>query len=188
MMAKLLIVYGSVEGHTHRIAGRIGDRIRAAGHDATVIGAENAESLLLEEGEYHGVIVCAPVHGGRHPETVAAFVRDNLQWLSRLPSAFVSVSLAAALETVEGRVEARSYAAEMLSETGWKPGEVLLVAGALRYTQYDFFKRLVVRLLAERRGGATDTSRDWDYTDWPALDRFADAFVTRAVEVPLVTR
>ena len=34
-------------------------------------------------------------------------------------------------------------------------------------------KRLVMRVIAKRAGGDTDTSRDYVYTDWEALERFA---------------
>jgi menaquinone-dependent protoporphyrinogen IX oxidase len=33
--------------------------------------------------------------------------------------------------------------------------------------------RFVIRMIAERK----DTSRDTEYTDWPALDRFVDELV-----------
>jgi menaquinone-dependent protoporphyrinogen oxidase len=31
-----------------------------------------------------------------------------------------------------------------------------------------------MRFIAKRAGATTDTSRDHEYTDWQALDRFAD--------------
>jgi menaquinone-dependent protoporphyrinogen oxidase len=52
------------------------------------------------------------------------------------------------------------------------------VAGALVYTKYDYFKRLVMKLIADRRGGDTDTSKDHEYTDWAALYRFGEGFVS----------
>ena len=37
------------------------------------------------------------------------------------------------------------------------------------------------RNLRLQAGGDTDTSRDYDYTDWAALDRFVEEFAT---EIP----
>lgn len=59
-------------------------------------------------------------------------------------------------------------------ETGWHPTRVKPVAGALLYTKYGLLLRFVMKLIAKRAGGATDTSRDHKYTDWVALDRFVD--------------
>ena len=50
------------------------------------------------------------------------------------------------------------------------------------YTQYGSFKNLVMRWIAKRAGGDTDTTRDREYTDWAALDAFAEAFATELAE------
>lgn len=49
-------------------------------------------------------------------------------------------------------------------------------AGALQYREYNFPTRTLMRLLMRRGGHPTDTSRDYEYTDWVAVDRFADDF------------
>jgi menaquinone-dependent protoporphyrinogen oxidase len=48
--------------------------------------------------------------------------------------------------------------------------------GALQYSKYGPIKRRVVQAFAAVGGHDTDTSRDYDYTDWKAVDRFATAF------------
>jgi hypothetical protein len=48
-------------------------------------------------------------------------------------------------------------------------------AGALQYREYDFATRLVMRLLMQRGEHPTAISRDFDYTDWDAVDAFARA-------------
>ena len=57
--------------------------------------------------DYHGVIVGASIHMGKHDKHVVEFVRKNREMLERLPSAFFSVSLAAHGDTeeAEGYVE-----------------------------------------------------------------------------------
>jgi menaquinone-dependent protoporphyrinogen oxidase len=49
---------------------------------------------------------------------------------------------------------------------------VLPVAGALVYSKYSFFTKLIMKTISRRAGGPTDTSRDYEFTDWVALDRF----------------
>ena len=52
------------------------------------------------------------------------------------------------------------------------------VAGAFRYTEYDFFKRWALKYIAWHKGAPTDTSRDYELTDWEDLARFVDGFVS----------
>jgi menaquinone-dependent protoporphyrinogen oxidase len=64
------------------------------------------------------------------------------------------------------------------------------VAGALPYTRYNFLIRFMMRRIVKTEGGDTDTSRDYEYTDWAAVDRFAAEFVdevtaSRPIGVPL---
>ena len=65
----------------------------------------------------------------------------------------------------------------LVAETGWRPHRVELVAGALPYTRYNFLVRFVMRRIARKEGGDTDTSRDYEYTDWSAVERFALEFL-----------
>jgi menaquinone-dependent protoporphyrinogen oxidase len=44
-----------------------------------------------------------------------------------------------------------------------------------------------MRLIVGHAGGDTDTSRDYEYTDWEAVTRFAEAF-GQAVGVPVVPK
>lgn len=49
---------------------------------------------------------------------------------------------------------------------------VKAVAGALPYSKLSFVMRFVIKQIVKRSGGDTDTSRDYEHTDWPELDRF----------------
>ena len=51
-----------------------------------------------------------------------------------------------------------------------------LVAGALLYSKYNFLIRFIMRRIAAQAGGDVDTSRDYEHTDWGAVDRFASQF------------
>ena len=57
---------------------------------------------------------------------------------------------------------------------------VVILAGALNYTQYDYFKRLLMHLIAKQRGRSTDTAHDHEYTDWDDLTRFVEEFLAVA--------
>jgi menaquinone-dependent protoporphyrinogen oxidase len=49
-------------------------------------------------------------------------------------------------------------------------------AGALKYTRYSWLKRMLMKHIAEKEGGDVDTSRDFEYTDWEQVTRFAERF------------
>jgi len=63
--------------------------------------------------------------------------------------------------------------------TGWQPGATASFAGALRYSLYNPLIRLLMRLIVGMAGGETDTSRDYEYTDWAAVERFARQIFAR---------
>ena len=108
---------------------------------------------------------------------VAHFARQHRDALRDLPTAFFSVSLTAAFPGAAHLEEAASYVVTFIRETGWRPGRVHHVAGALLYTRYDFMKRTLARLIAREAGAVTDTSRDVEYTDWTQLEHDVIAFL-----------
>lgn len=113
------------------------------------------------------------------------FVKTHRAQLEAMPIVFLSVSLAeAGAEDPKGSPEHRAKSAEgvqhmideFLAETNWHPSKIKAVAGALLYTKYNFFIRFIMKRIAAHEGGDTDTSRDYEYTDWAALDHLVDEF------------
>jgi menaquinone-dependent protoporphyrinogen oxidase len=49
----------------------------------------------------------------------------------------------------------------------------------LLYTKYNFLKRGLMKSITKKQGGDIDTSRDFIYTDWDAVDAFAREFLER---------
>jgi menaquinone-dependent protoporphyrinogen oxidase len=183
-MKPIAILYATREGHTRRIAERLGEALGAAGY-----AAELANVAKLSEapdfGRFAAVLLAASVHGGRHEREMVELVKRHRAALEGLPTAFLSVSLTEAgaedaREPQERRARAAADVKEMIDrfvhETGWHPDRIKPVAGALPYTHYNPFIRLVMRLIVKRQGGDTDTSRDYDYTNWDELVAFAQSF------------
>lgn len=112
---------------------------------------------------------------GKHDKHVVQFVRKNQKMLARIPTAFFSVSLAA---TAASPDEAMRHVEEFQQESGWHPDKVALFGGALLYTQYGFIKRRMMKKIAQDKPGdlGTDTSRDYVYTEWDGVRRFAEHF------------
>ena len=179
-MTKILIAYGTVEGQTARIAQYLANEIRSQGYEASPLNVERA-SAPGPDG-YDAVIVGASIHMGRHERNVLDYVRQNREALERLPSAFFSVSLAAHDDTESARMEVEGYVQKFVQQTGWRPRQVGFFAGALLYTQYGFFKRWIMKKIArDKRSPDTDTSRNYVYTDWNSVRRFAEEFLDTLV-------
>jgi menaquinone-dependent protoporphyrinogen oxidase len=174
-MSKILIAYGTSEGQTAKIADYLAEVIRAQGHDVFPL---NIERGAPAPAGYDAVVVGASVHKGTHQRWVTDYIRRNRPALEYLPSAFFSVSLAIADGTENGRREAEGYVETLVRETGWYPEKVGLFAGALVYTKYNFLLRWIMRHIARSKGSRDlDTKRDYVYTDFRAVKRFAEEWL-----------
>lgn len=181
-MKPILVLYATREGHTRQIAERIAARLRSQRvAERTVDAREGAEAIDL--AAFHGVILAASVHTGHHEPELVRFVKRHASELDRMPTALVSVSLSQAgvedpARTKQTHAQAEKAVQGMLEDffkqTTFRPKRVQPVAGALLYTQYNWFIRFIMKRIAKAEGGSTDTSRDHDYTDWAGVDRFVD--------------
>ena len=177
----ILIVYGTTEGQARKIASFIADRLRDRRAAASLVDSTDLPKGLNLAG-FHAVIVAGSVHNGRHQAALFQFVRDHREALQMMPSAFVSVSLSMASDDKEDRLDAAACADRFIEAAEWKPTVTHLVAGAIRYTQYDFFKSWILKMIARTHGASTDTSQDHEFTDWKDLEAFVDAFATQVAE------
>jgi len=183
---KAAILFATREGQTRRIAERIAGDLRQSGAAADVIDLGTAPRVILSD--YALVCVAASVHVGKHERTAVAFVKRHRAELERLSAVFVSVSLSEAgvEDLARSQDERRKSSADVqrliddfAKETGWRPARVFPVAGALAYKRYNLLLRFVMKRIARKAGGPTDTSRDHELTDWASVDRFARELVTR---------
>ena len=175
-MAKILILYGTTEGQTAKIANQIAEVAKAKGHIVETRLGKHLPSQFSWE-DFDAVIIGASVHYTKHQRYIRDLVKGNLEILQRKPSAFFSVSGAASGPREQDRLAAEKTASQFLQETGWQPDKIGIFAGAIVYTQYGFFKRLLMKRIVKSGGGPTDTSRDYEFTDWKAVTQFAEDFL-----------
>lgn len=179
-MADVLIAYGTSEGQTAKVSDYIARVARDHGYTAEAMDVKDLANGSAMGG-YDAVIVGASVHMGRHEDYVRDFVRENLASLESLPSAFFSVSLTAHDEDEKARKEVESYVESFEEASGWRPGKTGIFAGALLYTRYGFIKRRMMKKISRDQGNPdTDTSRDYEYTDWEDVRRFTEEFLAQA--------
>jgi menaquinone-dependent protoporphyrinogen oxidase len=174
-MANILMVYGTAYGQTEKIVRRMADRLTTEGHRVTIW---NGGELSTQPGlaGFDAFLVAGSVVFGRHQRYLVDFVRRNRSRLNATPGAFVSVCGALVGNWARGREEAEKYLEQFQDETGWRPQLTRSLAGGLPYTQYGLVTRWMMKLISYATGRPTDTSKDWDLTDWGAVDKCALEF------------
>jgi menaquinone-dependent protoporphyrinogen oxidase len=180
---RILILYGTSEGQTRKIASFVADRCRAAGHDVKLVDATDRHTSV-RAADFDATIIAARVHAGTYQRAVLAFARDNRHILGIMPNAFLSVSMSAARLSPMDGTRLESYIAGFTRRTGWSPEQVLHVAGARLYTRHNAVGRWIFGLIDGHR---FPTDRDHEWTNWRALERFADEFLARARDTGTVT-
>jgi len=175
-MPKLLIAYGTMEGQTAKIANRIAEVAREKGYLVDVVDAKNRNGSGVTT-DVTAIIVGASLHAGHYENYLVNWVKAYRADLERLPSAFFSVSLTSSVPGPETQAQVERCIGQFTRDSSWQPRTVAFFGGALAYSQYNFVKRLIMRWIAQRAGGPTDTSHDYDLTDWAAVSRFAEDFL-----------
>ncbi len=168
-----LIVYGTTEGQTRKICEWTAKYIRDRGHMVELHDSSDP-TFHGHLDVFQAFVIAASVHQEQHQKAIKNFATAHSELLNIRPSAFISVSLSAVLE--ETRSEAQSYVDRLISLTGWRPHMTLLLGGALRFTEYDFFQEQVVKFIVMKRGLGSATESDCEFTDWNALAGFLNDF------------
>lgn len=168
----VLIAYGTTEGQTAHIADELKRRLEAAGVKVEAVDLEKTQPLLAA---FDRVVVAGSIHMGKYQKAVGRFVSANVGLLNEIPSWFVGVSMAEAGGAAAGGHEtAQTLVDGFVAEHGWRPRGTLSLAGALKYREYNFITRFIMKRISAKEGRPTDTSRDWEFTDWSAVDRLAE--------------
>lgn len=173
---KLLIAYATTDGQTRKIARFAADRLAAQGHAVELLNVEDTEGLDLSR--FDAGILAGSLHAGGYQRTLARFATDQAAALALMPTLFLAVSLSAAGNDPEDWAGLRRCLAKFETDCGWIPGRVEHVAGAFRFSEYDFFRAWAMRRIADQKGEVVEAGKDKEYTDWAALILTLDGWVT----------
>lgn len=119
------------------------------------------------------VVVVAAIRYGTHLREADAAL-DVYAGLAPKPRlALVSVNLTA---RKPGKQTAQSnpYLCKWIRKRKLAPDLAVAIAGRLDYPRYRWFDRLAIRAIMTLTGGETDPTTQVEYTDWNAVDAFAD--------------
>jgi menaquinone-dependent protoporphyrinogen oxidase len=184
---KILAVYGSTYGQAEAVVRRVSGVLARAGHAVALHRADVVPKAMRVE-DFDAVVVGASILFGRYQRYVRDFVSAHVAALNARPTAFVSVSGASPEALPAWRAAATGYVAKFLAETLWSPRWSATFSGALRYTRYGSVTRWIMKRISARTGGPTDASRDYEFTDWAAVDRFAAELVDALTREPAAGR
>jgi menaquinone-dependent protoporphyrinogen oxidase len=173
VMSRILVLYGTTDGHTAKVATALGDTLRASGVDVDLVEAGTREP---GPQDYAGVIVAASVHAAGYQRPVRRWVRRHAAALRGKPTAFVSVCLGVLQKDPKVLQELTAIRERFFTATGWRPTMTETVAGALLYTKYNWVKRWIMKRIVRKAGGDIDTTRDYEYTNWTDVRQFANRF------------
>ena len=173
----ILILYGSLEGQTKKIAERMADIIRNKGHQVTIQSGKHLPANF-SVNNFDAAILGGSIHMEKYPAYLKAFVTAHCDWLNNVPSALFTVCMAVHSQHEKSRESAKHYSEKFIAQTGWHPKFSATFAGALKYTEYNFVTRFIMKMISKREGASTDTSRNHEYTDWESVDRFAEEIIT----------
>lgn len=168
-----ILAYATCDGHSRRIAERLAARL--AGHGLAV-EPRNLDTDAPTDGELTAagmLIVVAAVRFGRHLDAADRLVRRYARLPTPPPLALASVSLTAR-KPDKRTVLTNPYLRKWVARRRLQPVLAAAFAGRLDYPDYKWWERQAIRLIMTMTGGITDPAARVEFTDWAAVDAFAD--------------
>ena len=166
----VLLLYASHFGQTRKIAMKIAERLRELGARVETYNADVAHPP--SPGIYDAVVLGSRVERGVHAMAIREYIDKYRSTLQRMPTAFFSVSMAAA--SPGATFDPDGYMTSMFDKLAWKPTRAAAFAGGLPSRHYNWFLRFIMKQISTSAGHTTDTSRDHEFTNWNAVREFAD--------------
>lgn len=171
-MAKILIVYGTSQGQTAKVAIRIKEVLAANGHSVDLFDVRKVPSSVMPRN-FDAVLIGASVHVGGYQRDLKKWVKGHSIELKSVTSGFFSVCLGVLQKEASVQQEITKILEDFFKASLWQPQVRAVFAGALAYSKYNFLVKWWMKRIAEKSGGETDTTRDYEYTDWAAVNKFA---------------
>ena len=169
-MARILIAYSTVDGHTLKICSRLKQSLERIGHAAILV--EIGQEISVDPASFDQIVVGASIRYGKHRPAVYNFIEANRRALEQKPSAFFSVNVVAR-KRGKDTPESNPYIKAFRRRTTWVPKELAVFAGKLDYARYGFLDRQVIRFIMWLTSGPTNPTTCVEFTDWQAVEKFA---------------
>ena len=172
-MARVLIIYSTIDGHTIEICERVRQGLTTAGNDVSLIELTAGETPKPES--YDAIIIGASIRYGKHRPNVAQFIEKHADTLGSKPSAFFSVN-AVARKPEKREPHTNPYVRKFLASISWEPVLVGVFGGKIDYPKYDFLDKTMIRFIMWMTKGPTDPTGTFEFTNWDDVDAFSQRF------------
>jgi menaquinone-dependent protoporphyrinogen oxidase len=174
-MPRILIIYATREGQTGKVAREIAGHLRQAGADVQLLDAREAiPAAQVDVGFFDLLVFGASMHAGGLERELVGFVNARAADIRTKRRSFFLVLLSAATRDPGLRSQSLAGArAKMNAQLQVPFEETEMIAGALKYSRYPLPLRWLMKRIAAKAGGDTDTSRDYEYTDWAQVEAYA---------------
>lgn len=165
-----VIFYLTRDGQTKKIAEQIAQQLPDT---PQIISLREQQPTAEQLRQFDRIIIGASIRYGHFDPILEKFIQQHSKLLNEKKSAFFSVNLTAR-KANRNTPETNTYTRKLLQRIHWQPQLVDVFAGALRYPRYRWFDRVMIRFIMKITGGETDTSKEYEYTDWRKVSQFAD--------------
>ena len=166
---KSLIIYSSTDGQTKKICEAIRENFNNK-EFIEILSLEDAFHLNINN--YDLIILGASIRYGNYKSNLFKFIKNNIKILEIKNNAFFSVNVVARKKE-KNTPDTNPYIKKFLKKTDWRPNKIEVFAGKVDYPNYNFFNKLVIRLIMFITKGPTDISRSYEFTDWAKVKKFS---------------
>ena len=171
-MNKILIAYATTDGQTKIICEKIKTILEKTFIvDLLPIQRKNQDLKLLDKN-FASVIVGASIRYGKHSDDLYDFIENNLNFLESVNNAFFSVNVVARKQE-KNTPETNPYIKKFLTLSNWSPKKMAVFAGKVDYPKYRLIDKYMIRLIMWITRGPTDVSKNFEFTDWNKVEKFA---------------
>ena len=175
-MKNILILYGTREGQTEKVAAQISAHLQKAGENVQLINAQDKSAIEdLNLDAFDVLVFGASMHAGGLEHELVNFINSHKEQIEAKVRSFFLVLLSAATKDQKLRAESLEEAQKKMDEqlkVQFQGTE--MIAGALMYSKYFLPIKWIMKRIAKQNGQATDMSKDYEYTDWKQVERYSE--------------
>ena len=166
---KSLIIYSSTDGQTKKICEVIRENFNNK-EFIEILSLEDAFHLNINN--YDQIILGASIRYGNYKSNLFKFIKYNIKILETKKNAFFSVNVVAR-KNEKNTPDTNPYIKKFLKKTNWRPKKIEVFAGKVDYPNYNFFNKIMIRLIMFITKGPTDISHSYEFTDWAKVKKFS---------------
>ena len=178
-MKNILILYATREGQTKKVAAQISTHLKKAGANVELINAQ--DKMLTEDVDldvFDLLVFGGSMHAGGIEKELVDFINSHKEQIEQKIRSFFLVLLSAATKDSKLRAQWLKDARKKMDEqiqVQFQDAE--MIAGALMYSKYPLPLKWIMKRIAKQAGQGTDTSKDYEYTDWKQVEQYSKKLI-----------